>query len=62
MTKNPATVNATIAKVCASKGDRTVVRLNSSRFQALPMTLVTVTLRPGELFMATGANGQVRYT
>lgn len=62
MSKNPATVNASISKVCASKGHRTVVMLSSSRYEALPVTLVTVTLRPGELFMATGANGKVRYT
>lgn len=62
MTKTPASVIASIAKVCAFKGHRTVVRLNSSRYQSLPMTLVTVTLKPGELFMATGANGQVPYT
>lgn len=61
-TPAPATVNASIAKVCAYKGDRTVVRLNSSRYQDLPMTLVTVTLKPGELFMATGGNGKARYT
>jgi len=63
MTKAPATVDASISKVCASNGHRTVVMLGfSSRYQALPMTLVTVTLRPGELFMATGSNGKVRYT
>jgi hypothetical protein len=64
MSKNPdsATVNASIAKICSSKGHRTVVRLNSSRYQDLPMTLVTVTLKQGELFMATGGNGKVAYT
>lgn len=62
MTTTPGTFKATIAKVCAFKGHRTIVMLSSSRFQALPLTHVTVTLRLGELFMATGANGQVRYT
>ena len=62
MNKTPATVNASIAKVCSSDGHRTVVRLNSSMYQELPMTLVTVTLKPGELFMATGGNGKVAYT
>lgn len=62
MSKNPATVNASISKICAYKGDRTVVMLSGSRYEALSMTLVTVTLNPGEAFMATGANGKVRYT
>lgn len=63
MTKTPDTAKVTISKVCSSKGHRTVVALGfSSRFQELPMTPVAVTLRPGELFMATGSNGKVRYT
>lgn len=62
MTNTPATENASISKVCAPNGHRTVVMLSSSQYQSLPMTLVTVTLRPGELFMATGANGKVAYT
>lgn len=62
MSETPATFSASIAKVCASKGHRTVVMLNSALYQSLPLTLVTVTLRKGELFMATGSNGQVRYT
>jgi hypothetical protein len=63
MTKTPPAVKVTISKVCSSKGHRTVVALGySSRFQELPMTPVTVVLGPGELFMATGSNGKVRYT
>ncbi|QOT19583.1 hypothetical protein [Paenarthrobacter sp. YJN-5] len=62
MSETPASFSASIAKVCASKGHRTVVMLNSSLYQALPLAFVTVTLRKGELFMATGSNGQVRYT
>jgi hypothetical protein len=63
MTKPPAAARFTISKICASNGHRTVVMIGlSSRYEALPMTRVTVTLHPGELFMATGSNGKVTYT
>lgn len=56
MTKSPAAFRATVSKACSVWGHRTVVKLISSTLQALPLTHVAVTLRPGELFMATGAN------
>ncbi|GAA4033104.1 hypothetical protein GCM10023063_15650 [Arthrobacter methylotrophus] len=62
MTDTPVAAKFTISKVCASNGHRTVVMPGFSSYEALPMTLVTVTLHPGELFMATGSNGKVRYT
>lgn len=61
-TTEPRTFNASIATLCEFKGFQTVLKLSGTSHESLPLVPVTITLRPGELFKATGSNGKVKYT